>query len=103
MRLKDLKNLRNTYCGDEYYTEYTRHTIFASDDHNSVIIELEDGQIFNLEDLGFTPTSFKLQDGQEFDSSKLAFTPTKIVVEAITRIITPDDSGDQKPQTTVYQ
>lgn len=74
MRLKDLKNLRNTYCGDEYYTEYTRHTIFASDDHNSVIIELEDGQIFNLEDLGFTPTSFKL--------------------ESVTRVITPDDQGD---------
>ena len=74
MRLKDLKNLRNTYCGDEYYTEYTRHTIFASDEHNSVIIELEDGQIFNLEDLGFTPTSFKL--------------------ESVTRVITPDDQGD---------
>ena len=83
MRLKDLKNLRNTYCGDEYYTEYTRHTIFASDEHNSVIIELE--------------------DGQEFDSTKLAFKPTMVIVEAITRIITPDDSGDQKPQTTVYQ
>ena len=74
MRLKDLKNLRNTYCGDEYYTEYTRHTIFASDEHNSVIIELEDGQVFNLEDLGFVPTSFKL--------------------ESVTRAITPHDQGD---------
>lgn len=80
--MKVLK-IRNTHYGDEYYTEYTRYTIFASDEHNSVIIEL--------------------QDGQEFDSSKLAFKPTKIVVEAITRIITPDDSGDQEPQTTVYQ
>lgn len=71
MRLKDL---RNTYCGDEYYTEYTRHTIFASDEHNSVIIELEDGQVFNLEDLGFVPTSLKL--------------------ESVTRVITPHDQGD---------
>lgn len=74
MRLKDIKNLRNTYCGDEYYTEYTRHTIFASDEHNSVIIELEDGQVFNLTDLGFVPTSLKL--------------------ESVTRVITPDDQGD---------
>ena len=81
MRLKDLKNLRNTYCGDEYYTEYTRHTIFASDDHNSVIIELEDGQIFNLEDLGFVPTSLKL--------------------ESVTRVITPDDQGDLPYKITI--
>ena len=81
MRLKDLKNLRNTYCGDEYYTEYTRHTIFASDDHNSVIIELEDGQVFNLEDLGFVPTSFKL--------------------ESVTRVITPDDQGDLPYKITI--
>ncbi len=74
MRLKDIKNLRNTYCGDEYYTEYTRHTIFASDEHNSVIIELEDGQVFNLTDLGFVPTSLKL--------------------ESVTRVITPHDQGD---------
>lgn len=74
MRLRDFKNLRNTYRGDEYYTEYIRHTIFASDEHNSVIIELEDGQIFNLEDLGFVPTSLKL--------------------ESVTRVITPDDQGD---------
>lgn len=71
MRLKDF---RNTYCGDEYYTEYTRHTIFASDEHNSVIIELEDGQVFNLTDLGFVPTSLKL--------------------ESVTRVITPHDQGD---------
>ena len=81
MRLKDLKNLRNTYCGDEYYTEYTRHTIFASDEHNSVIIELEDGQIFNLEDLGFVPTSLKL--------------------ESVTRVITPDDQGDLPYKITI--
>ena len=81
MRLKDLKNLRNTYCGDEYYTEYTRHTIFASDDHNSVIIELEDGQVFNLEDLGFVPTSLKL--------------------ESVTRVITPDDQGDLPYKITI--
>lgn len=81
MRLKDLKNLRNTYCGDEYYTEYTRHTIFASDEHNSVIIELEDGQVFNLEDLGFVPTSLKL--------------------ESVTRVITPDDQGDLPYKITI--
>lgn len=81
MRLKDLKNLRNTYCGDEYYTEYTRHTIFASDEHNSVIIELEDGQVFNLTDLGFVPTSLKL--------------------ESVTRVITPDDQGDLPYKITI--
>ena len=83
MRIKDLKNLRNTYCGDEYYTEYTRHTIYATDGKNNETVEL--------------------QDGQEFDSTKLAFKPTTVIVEAITRIITPDDSGDIEPQTTVYQ
>lgn len=80
--MKSLK-IRNTHYGDEYYWEHTRHTICCIDGNNNETVEL--------------------QDGQEFDSSKLAFKPTKIVVEAITRIITPDDSGDQKPQTTVYQ
>lgn len=80
--MKSLK-IRNTHYGDEYYWEHTRHTIYATDGNNNETVEL--------------------QDGQEFDSSKLAFKPTKIVVEAITRIITPDDSGDQESQTTVYQ
>ena len=81
-KMKVLK-IRNTHYGDEYYWEHTRHTIYATDGKNHETIEL--------------------QDGQEFDSSKLAFKPTKIVVEAVTRVITPDDQGDQKPQTTVYQ
>ena len=80
--MKVLK-IRNTHYGDEYYWEHTRHTIYATDEKNNETVEL--------------------QDGQEFDSSKLAFTPTKITVEAVTRIITPDDQSDQEPQITVYQ
>ena len=80
--MKSLK-IRNTHYGDEYYWEHTRHTVYATDEKNNETVEL--------------------QDGQEFDSSKLAFKPTKIIVETITRIITPDDSCDQEPQTTVYQ